>query len=73
MKEIPAPILSTPNYGRPFKLYIDAGDFGVGGVTMQEKGDNFPICYFSEKFLSYLKNYSTTEKEILASISVESF
>jgi hypothetical protein len=46
-----APVLSAPNFDRPFKLAVDASDVAVGAVLLQEdsNGLDHPVCYFSRK------------------------
>ncbi len=65
-----APVLSAPDFTRPFKLAVDASDVAAGGVLLQEDQDGIdhPVCYFSRKFNKNQKNYSTIEKECLALI-----
>lgn len=67
-----APVLSAPDFYRPFKLAVDANDAGVGAVLLQDgtSGVEHPVCYFSKKFNSHQKHYSTIEKEALALILV---
>ncbi|CAB4029730.1 Hypothetical predicted protein [Paramuricea clavata] len=67
-----APVLSAPDFTRPFKLAVDASDVAAGGVLLQEDQDGIdhPVCYFSRKFNKNQKNYSTIEKECLALILV---
>lgn len=63
-----APVLSAPDFTRPFQLEIDASGVGCGAVLTQESklGINHPICYFSRKFSRAQRQYSTIEKEALA-------
>ena len=63
-----APVLSAPDFNRPFKLAVDASDVAAGAVLLQEDqgGIDHPICYFSRKFNKHQRNYSTIEKECLA-------
>lgn len=63
-----APVLRAPDFGKPFKLMCDASDVGSGAVLMQEDSDGIdrPVCYYSKKFNSAQRNYSTIEKELLA-------
>jgi len=71
-----APVLVAPDFSKPFKLYVDACDVGVGGVLLQEdrQGIDHPVCYFSRKFDTHQRNYSTCEKETLALLfSLEHF
>jgi hypothetical protein len=58
-----APVLSAPDFNRPFKLAVDASDV-AGAVLLQEGqgGVDHPICYFSRKFNKHQRNYSTIEK-----------
>ena len=63
-----APVLSAPDFSRPFKLAVDASDVAAGAVLLQEGQDgvDHPTCYFSRKFNKHQRNYSTIEKECLA-------
>ena len=66
------PVLTAPNFNKPFRLAVDASDVGAGAVLLQsdDKDIEHPICYFSRKFIVHQKNYSTIEKECLALILV---
>ena len=66
-----APILAMPDFKKPFIVHVDASDLGVGAVFMQEDVHKLEhlIYYFSRKFNSALRNYSTSEKEALGLIS----
>jgi len=75
-KLIEAPVLASPDYARPFVLQTDASDHGVSGILSQVQDDcsEKPIAFFSQKFSSTEKKYTTTEKECLAVLlSVEKF
>src|SRR5699024_8969589 len=50
------------------RLFTDASRIGVGAVLKQEQddGEYLPIGYFSRRLLSYQRNYSVTELELLA-------
>lgn len=63
-----APVLSAPNFENPFKLQVDASATGVGAVLLQEDRYQIdhPVAYFSKKFSTCQRNYSTIEKEALA-------
>ena len=65
-----APVLVTPDYQKPFKMHVDASDYGAGAVLLQESEQKIdhPISYFSQKFDRHQRNYSTCEKETLALI-----
>ena len=65
------PVLAMPDFKKPFIIYVDATDLGVGAVLMQEDVHKLehPICYFSKKFNGPQRNYSTSEKETLGLIS----
>ncbi|CAB4001500.1 Hypothetical predicted protein [Paramuricea clavata] len=66
------PVLSAPDFSRPFKLAVDASDIAAGAVLLQEddNGIDNPVAYFSCKFNHHQRNYSTVEKECLALILV---
>lgn len=63
-----SPVLLAPNFTKAFVLSVDASDIGAGAVLQQEGKDGVlhPLCYFSRKFNTHQKNYSTIEKEALA-------
>jgi cobalamin biosynthesis protein CobD/CbiB len=49
-------------------MQIDASDVGCGAVLLQEDENCIyhPVAYFSKKFTSCQRNYSTVEKECLS-------
>jgi hypothetical protein len=63
-----APVLRAPEFERPFALAVDACDVGIGAVLLQAGEDGYerPVAYFSKKFNSHQRVYSTIEKEALA-------
>lgn len=65
-----APVLAAPNFGKPFKLQVDASQIGAGAVLLQENCDNVdcPVSFFSRKFNKFQLNYSVIEKEALGLI-----
>ena len=69
---VSAPVLSAPNFTRPFKLAVNTSDVMVDVVLLQQGDDDVdhPICYFSRKLNKNQINYSTIEKEHLSLILV---
>ena len=61
------PVLSPPDYSKPFLLQVDASERGLGAVLAQEddNGDEHPVVYCSRKLLDREKRLSTIEKECL--------
>ena len=43
-----APVLVTPDYQKPFKMHVDASDYGTSAVLLQESEQKIdhPISYF---------------------------
>lgn len=76
MRLTSAPILSHPNFERPFVIQCDASATGVGSVLFQvdENGEEHPIAFMSKKLNSAQRNYSVTELECYAAVlSVKKF
>ena len=67
-KMISAPILSPPDFEKPFIIRTDASKSGIGGVLIQldENGDEKPIYFESRTLVNSELNYSITELEGLA-------
>ncbi|RVW41521.1 Retrovirus-related Pol polyprotein from transposon 17.6 [Vitis vinifera] len=62
-----APIVRSPNWSLPFELMCDASDYAVGAVLGQrEDGKPYVVYYASKTLNDAQKNYTTTEKELLA-------
>lgn len=62
-----APILSCPDFDKPFEVHTDASDYGVGGLLTQTiDGVEHPIAYMSKALSTQERNYSITEREALA-------
>jgi hypothetical protein len=61
------PILQYPDFAKEFILTTDASNQGLGAVLSQgEIGKDLPIAYASRNLNNAEKNYSTSEKELLA-------
>lgn len=61
------PILQYPDFSKEFVVTTDASNDGVGAVLSQGQiGKDLPIAYASRSLNKAEKNYSTTEKELLA-------
>ena len=56
-------MLTYPNATKPFVLYTDASDYAIGAILMQE--DKATSC-FSQKLTPPQRNYTVTNKELLA-------
>jgi len=57
------PVLVPPQKGKPFKLYVVAGDHTIGPTLMQEfEGEERVIFYLSRRLLDPETRYSLTEK-----------
>lgn len=70
---ISAPILTCPDFSRPFVLQTDASSFGLGACLTQtfEEGEKV-ICFLSRSLTRQEMKLTVTEKECLAVIwSVE--
>ncbi|GJU26129.1 reverse transcriptase domain-containing protein [Tanacetum coccineum] len=66
-----APILIAPDWDLPFELMCDASDFVIGAVLGQRKNKHFqPIHYASKTMNEAQTHYTTTEKELLAEVSL---
>ena len=62
------PVISSPDFSKPFILQTDASEVGVGAILSQtdDEGLDHPVAYFSRKLLPREQKYSTIEKECLA-------
>ena len=62
-----APIISPPDWNLPFELMCNASDFAVRAVLGQRKDNLVHVIYYASKVLNDTqRNYTTTEKELLA-------
>lgn len=64
---ITAPVLSCPDFSRPFIIQCDGSNFAIGACLSQQFEDaEHPVAYYSRVLSKPEKNYSTTERELLA-------
>ena len=62
-----SPILQVPDWSVPFEIMCDASDYAVGAVLGQKKEKVPYVIYYASKTLNEAqRNYTTTEKELLA-------
>ena len=63
-----APILSFPDFDKPFLLETDASGIGLGAVLSQKQEDGryHPIAYASRSMNDTEENYHSNKKEFLA-------
>lgn len=67
-KLISAPLLTCPDFSKPFFLQTDASCSGLGAVLFQkgDEAEEHPIAFASRSLTTCEKKYSTTELECLA-------
>ncbi|XP_025687408.2 uncharacterized protein [Arachis hypogaea] len=66
-KLVTAPVISAPNWTLPFELMCDASDHAIGAVLGQRHNKLLHVIYYASHVLNDAqKNYTTTEKELLA-------
>ena len=61
--------LKPPDYTRPFIIHADASDVALGGALLQRDPVTnalHPVSFTSRKFTSAERNYTITERELLA-------
>jgi hypothetical protein len=58
-----APVLAQPDNSKPYEVYCDASDTGLGRVLMQQ---NKVIAYASRALHPHEKNYATHDLELAA-------
>nr|GEU51997.1 reverse transcriptase domain-containing protein [Tanacetum cinerariifolium] len=65
-------ILITPDWDMPFELMCDASDYAIGAVLGKRQDKHFrPIHYASKTMTVAEFNYTTTEKEMLAVVVID--
>ena len=61
-----APIISAPDWSKPFEIMCDASDFAIVVVLGQRIVNKQHVIYYSSRTLNDMQmNYITTEKEFL--------
>ena len=62
-----AVLLFHPRPDANLSIYVDASDYGIGGVLQQEhKGEIQPLGFFCKKLSGAELNYSAYDRELLA-------
>ena len=61
-----APIVRAPNWQSPFEVICDASDLAIGAVLGQRGEKPYVVYYASRTLNKAHRNYTTTEKELLA-------
>jgi hypothetical protein len=60
-----APVLTIPDMNKSFKVVVDASQFDLSGILLQ---DDKPVAYESRKLKPAECNYPTHEREMLAAV-----
>jgi predicted aspartyl protease len=65
---VSAPVLAHPDPRQPWIVQSDASGFAIGAVLSQKQTDGTvrPVAYWSHKLASAPRNYSATERELMA-------
>ncbi|RVW83471.1 Retrovirus-related Pol polyprotein from transposon 17.6 [Vitis vinifera] len=65
--ELLAKDAKAPNWQLPFEVMCDASDFAIGAILGQRQDGKPYVIYYASKTLNEAqRNYTTTEKELLA-------
>lgn len=69
------PVMSCPDYSRPFVIQCDASNEGIGAVLCQKLGDSEQaVAFLSRKLTDTERRYSTSERELLSVVyAIEKF
>ena len=62
--------LRTPDTSKQFYIICDSSNVGTGGTILMQKdeeGNLYPLMFYSRKLSNTEKNYSITERELIAS------
>ena len=62
-----APILTSPNWNRPFRCHVDASKKAVGGTLTQldDNGNERVVAFFSKRLSEAEERYTANERELL--------
>lgn len=72
---VSSPVISCPDFSKPFTIQTDASDYGLGAVLSQDHPDGEKVISFiSRSLVAGERKFSTTEKECLAVLwAIEKF
>lgn len=70
-----APVMSCPDYSKPFIIQCDASNEGIGAVLCQKEEDSEQaVAFLSRKLTDTEKRYSALERELLSVVyAIEKF